>query len=193
MFIDHRMLRGHGVTLRALRTDDAGSLFHGIDAELWAGFAAPMPRSESELADLFAGRIARTDALFFAVIDEATGRVAGTTSLYDIVPDRAEIGHTFFLREYWGSHVNSASKLLLLGHAFESLAVARVAFRCDARNQRSARAIARLGAVYEGTLRHQRRDPFGNLVDTMYFSILAEEWLAVKAGLETRLGLAVAA
>lgn len=180
-------LSGHGVTLRPLLPDDAAALFGGLDAALWAGMTEPLPVSVEALAEVFARRIASPDALFFAAVDAESGKLAGTTSYYDIAPHRLEIGHTFYLREHWGTRVNPAAKLLLLEHAFEVLGVARVAFRCDSRNERSAGAIRRLGAVYEGTLRNHRVDPAGQIADTAYFSIIAREWPRVHAGLMERL------
>ena len=97
----------------------------------------------------------------FAVTDGRTGALLGTTSLRDYVPaqQRLEIGGTFYGRQFWGSHVNPASKHMLLAYAYEVLEVHRVAFRCDARNTRSATAIERLGAQFEGILRGHRRRP----------------------------------
>ncbi|MDN5558218.1 MAG: GNAT family N-acetyltransferase [Ruaniaceae bacterium] len=180
-------LTGHGLILRPLVPRDAAELFGGIDAALWSGMATPLPGSADELAELFVHRLEIPDALFFVVVDQISGALAGSTAFYDIAPHRLEIGHTFYLREHWGTLVNPATKLLLLGHAFETLGVGRVAFRCDSRNERSARAIERLGAAYEGTLRHHRIDPVGNLADTAYFSILADEWPRVRDGLRGRL------
>lgn len=87
-----------------------------------------------------------------------------------------------------GRRLNPTVKLLLLTHAFEELQVGRVALRCDSRNRRSHDAIRRLGAAYEGTLRRFRPSAAGPVVDVDYFSVLAEEWPAVRAGLEARLG-----
>ncbi|WP_454050478.1 GNAT family N-acetyltransferase [Cellulomonas sp. Marseille-Q8402] len=101
---------------------------------------------------------------------------------------RVEIGHTYFAPRWWGTDNNPACKLLMLTHAFDTWGCARVALRADARNTRSVGAITRLGAVPEGVLRGHRRAPDGSLGDTAYFSVVAEEWPAVRDGLRARLG-----
>jgi RimJ/RimL family protein N-acetyltransferase len=124
--------------------------------------------------------------LAFAV--ELRGRFVGRTTLYDLVPGlKTEIGNTIYAREVWGGEVNPAAKLLLFEHAFEVLGLQRVALRCDHRNTRSHRAILRLGATFEGTLRRFRPAADGTIADIDYFSVLREEWPAVRAGLEQRL------
>jgi RimJ/RimL family protein N-acetyltransferase len=114
--------------------------------------------------------------------------VVGTSSYMDVsVQDaRLEIGATAYARGVWASKVNPDAKLLLLSQAFETLHVGRVQLKTDARNVRSQRAIARLGARYEGTLRrHQRRDD-GTIRDSVLFSIVVEEWPSVRDGLLAR-------
>jgi Acetyltransferase (GNAT) domain len=98
-----------------------------------------------------------------------------------------EIGGTWIGRPWWRTAINTEAKLLFLRHAFETLGANRVALKTDIRNKRSQAAIARLGAVREGVLRHQyiRRD--GSLRDTVMYSIIPEEWPAVKARLRARL------
>ena len=114
--------------------------------------------------------------------------VPDRTALYDPVPTvRVDVGHTVYARPVWGTEVNPACKLLLLGHAFEELGVARVGLRCDHRNTRSHQAILRLGATFEGTLRAFRKAADGTIADADYFSVTAPEWPAVRAGLEARL------
>ncbi|CAM5403836.1 hypothetical protein SFIMM107S_03073 [Streptomyces griseus] len=79
--------------------------------------------------------------------------------------------------------MNSETKLLLLTHAFEELGMGRVQLKTDHRNERSQAAIARLGARREGVLRRHRRRPDGSWRDSVYFSLLADEWPAAKARL----------
>ena len=116
----------------------------------------------------------------------AAGSVAGTSSYLDVsVPDaRLEIGSTAYDRRVWGTAVNPEAKLLLLSHAFDVLGAGRVQLKTDVRNHRSQQAIARLGARYEATLRRYQRREDGTVRDTVLFSILAEEWPAVRDGLE---------
>ena len=102
-------------------------------------------------------------------------------------PTRLEIGATAYARSVWATKVNPDAKLVLLRHAFETLRVGRVQLKTDVRNVRSQRAIARLGAHYEGTLRrHQRRDD-GTIRDSVLFSIVVEEWPSVRDALIARL------
>jgi RimJ/RimL family protein N-acetyltransferase len=128
-------------------------------------------------------------------VGEADGEVRGSTRFYDLVPGhgRVEIGTTFYGRFWWGGVTNPACKLLLLRHAFETWGLARVALRADARNTRSCTAIRRLGATPEGVLRKHRVASDGSTGDTAYFSILDDEWPAVRAGLEDRLAAAPSA
>jgi RimJ/RimL family protein N-acetyltransferase len=97
-----------------------------------------------------------------------------------------EIGWTWITPAFQRTAVNTEAKLLQLTYAFETLGAGRVALKTDGRNERSQAAIARLGAVREGTLRRHMRLPDGYVRDTVYFSILADEWPGVKARLEER-------
>lgn len=121
----------------------------------------------------------------FAVLDSASGEVIGCTSYHDILPavERLEIGWTWYARRVQRSAVNTTTKLLLLGHAFETLEAKLVGWRTDNFNVASQRAIERLGARRDGVLRHQalRRD--GTVRDTVTYSLAAGEWPEVKAQL----------
>ncbi len=125
----------------------------------------------------------------WATVDQATGRAIGSTRFGDIAPEhgRVEIGWTWLGASHQRSSANSEAKLLQLTYAFEDLGATRVALKTDARNLRSQAAIERLGAVREGVLRRHIRMPDGFLRDTVYYSILDDEWPAVKARLEERL------
>jgi len=131
----------------------------------------------------------RAIALPYAQVDLATGNAVGVTTYRDVDERHRtlEIGGTWIGRPWWRSAINTEAKLLFLGHAFEALGANRVAIKTDIRNARSQDAIARIGAVREGVLRHQyvRRD--GSLRDTVMYSIVPAEWPAVKAGLQARL------
>jgi phosphoribosylglycinamide formyltransferase 1 len=129
-------------------------------------------------------------SLPFTVLDAATGAVVGTTRLGNWSPAdrRIEIGWTFYAPAAQGTAVNPAAKRLLLTHAFERLGCVRVELRTDARNARSRAAIAKLGAVEEGTLRRHTRLADGSWRDTVYFGITDAEWPQVRARLDERLG-----
>lgn len=98
-----------------------------------------------------------------------------------------EIGHTWYARDSWGGTVNPSCKYLLFSYAFDTLKFNRVELKCDARNTRSRAAILKLGALEEGTLRKHMVTYDGFIRDTVYFSVVAEEWPRVRAGLESRL------
>jgi N-acetyltransferase len=125
----------------------------------------------------------------WATVDRATGRAVGSTRFGDIAPEhgRLEIGWTWIAPSHQRTRMNTEAKLLQLTHAFETLGATRVALKTDARNVRSQAAIERLGAVREGVLRRHIRLPDGFLRDTVYYSILSDEWPVVKAGLIGRL------
>jgi RimJ/RimL family protein N-acetyltransferase len=130
----------------------------------------------------------------WAVIDAASGDVIGSTRFHDVVPavDRVEIGYTFYAQRFQRSHVNTACKLLLLSHAFETVGCEVVGLRTDNFNFRSQRAIEGIGAKRDGIIRHHapRRD--GTARDTYIYSILLGEWPDVKRHLMTRLARNVA-
>ncbi len=133
---------------------------------------------------------AKEQALPFAILEAGTSRIVGSTRFGAIVPEhrRVEIGWTFVGRAWQRGPVNTAAKLLLLTHAFERLNCLRVELKTDARNATSRAAILRIGAVEEGTLRRHIICADGHYRDTVYFSILAEEWADSKARLLARLG-----
>ena len=165
----------------------------GQDDSLWAYIPYPGVRSEADMRawvlDLLARQSRGTD-LPFAVVHLETSRAIGASRYLDIQPaNRAvEIGGTWYGRAFQRTAVNTESKYLLLGHAFEDLGCVRVQLKTDLRNERSQRAIERIGAVREGVLRHSMIMPDGHLRDSVYYSILAEEWAGVKAKLEGMLG-----
>jgi RimJ/RimL family protein N-acetyltransferase len=153
---------------------------------------------EAALRDQEAGK-----ALPFATIAKATGRVVGTTRFGNIEfwawppgnlnqrgedrPDVAEIGWTWLAASAQRTPINTEAKLLMLAHAFETWRVHRVSLMTDARNERSRRAILRLGARFDGVLRAARPASDGAIRDTAAFSILEDEWPATKTQLQSRL------
>ncbi|WP_031516315.1 GNAT family N-acetyltransferase [Streptomyces sp. NRRL F-5123] len=183
-------LTGRTVRLEPLTPAHLPDLFAagGGDEEVWRWQGGPAPRTEDELAQRL--RIVLEGPYVpFAVVHLPSGRAVGWTTYMDVaVPDeRLEIGWTWYGRAYWRSSVNTEAKLLLLAHAFEELGMGRVQLKTDHLNLRSQAAIARLGAQREGVLRRHRRRPDGTWRDTVYFSVLADEWPAAKAALTARL------
>jgi RimJ/RimL family protein N-acetyltransferase len=185
-------LRGAHVTLEPIEERHVPDLFAAMqDEEVCRYLAWPPPVKLDETLTLVREAreaMARRQTIVFAQIANATGRAIGSTRLIDVRPaDRqVEIGATFLAREYWRTPVNTEAKLLFLTYCFETLDCVRVALRTDGRNVRSQEAIARLGAVREGVLR-KHMNVRGYQRDTVYFSILADEWPAVRARLQARL------
>jgi len=122
------------------------------------------------------------------VRDLTTGAIIGSTRYHDIVPgiDRVEIGHTWYAQSRQRTHVNTACKLLLFQHAFETVGCAVVGLRTDNFNFASQRAIEALGAKKDGVLRHHGARKDGSARDTVMYSILAAEWPDVRRHLELR-------
>ena len=185
-------LAGHHVRLDPLTLDHLpGLVAVGLDPDLWA-FTTSLVRTpddmrryvEAALAEQAAGT-----ALPFAQVDARTGEVAGSTRLGNYAPEhhRVEIGWTWLGAPWRRTGANTESKRLLLAHAFDALGAARVELKTSARNARSRAAIARVGGVEEGTLRRHMINESGETRDTVYYSILHDEWPAVRAGLDRRL------
>ncbi|MET8705271.1 GNAT family N-acetyltransferase [Streptomyces californicus] len=184
-------LTGQYVALVPLAPDHLDDLFAagGGDAEVWRWLTGPPPRTREELGG-WMGRLLGDPAYVpFAVVHRSSGRAVGWTTLLDVVvPDeRLEIGWTWYGRDHWRSPVNTETKLLLLTYAFEGLGMGRVQLKTDHLNERSQAAIARLGARREGVLRRHRRRADGSWRDSVYFSLLADEWPEAKARLTARL------
>jgi RimJ/RimL family protein N-acetyltransferase len=126
----------------------------------------------------------------FVAVHPASGRVAGATRYLNIMPtDRGlEIGGTWYGTDFQRTAVNTECKYLLLAHAFETLGAIRVQLKTDSRNERSQRAIERIGGVREGVLRNHMILPDGYFRHSVFYSILDSEWPNVKKKLEERLG-----
>jgi RimJ/RimL family protein N-acetyltransferase len=127
--------------------------------------------------------------LAFAVVRKSDGRIVGSTRYLniDVANKRLEIGHTWYARDTWSSAVNPSCKFLLFEHSFEALGWNRVELKCDARNKRSRAAILKLGAKEEGTLRKHMVLRDGYVRDTIYFSVVADEWPSVRNVLRQRI------
>lgn len=125
----------------------------------------------------------------FALIEPLTGTVMGTSRYMNIRPrDRVlEIGWTWLGQQFQRTPVNTETKYLLLRHAFETLGAHRVELKTDLRNTRSQNAIARIGGVKEGVFRKHIQVRDGHQRDTVWFSIIADEWPAAKGQLEAKL------
>jgi RimJ/RimL family protein N-acetyltransferase len=124
----------------------------------------------------------------FVVVRRSDEAVIGMSRMFDIRPEHGalEIGYTWYAPEAHGTLINPAAKRLMLGYAFD-LGFERVQLKTDLRNKQSQAAMAKLGATREGVLRHQLRLPDGRWRDSVFFSILSDEWPAVRERLDARL------
>ncbi len=185
-------LRGRWLTLEPIDERHAQGIFEAMqDEEVCRYLAWPPPKGLDETLTLIREAqetMTRGQSVVYAQVWNETGKAIGSTRLLDVRPvdGHAEIGSTFLARDYWRTPANTESKYLFLGYCFETLGCVRVSLKTDGRNVRSQEAIARLGAVREGTLRRHMKVR-GYQRDTVYFSILDDEWPAVKARLEARL------
>jgi N-acetyltransferase len=134
---------------------------------------------------------ARGERFAYAQIDAGTGEFAGSTSYYDVDPAlrTISIGHTWLGRRWWRTGHNTESKLLMMGHAFDTLGAARVVWHTDIFNERSQAAIERLGATREGVLRKHRIRKDGSWRDSVQYAMTDDDWPAAKARLTERLRL----
>ena len=182
------VLEAHGVRLEPLARAHVPDLLPvAQDGDVWRFMTLPQPQDPAAMTAVVDAALADPARLAFAVVVD--GRAVGSTSYLDVdlAVGGLEVGWTWYARSVWATRVNPACKVLLLGHAFDDLGAQRVTFKLDARNSRSFRAVERLGAQYDGTLRHHRLRADGTVRDSAYFSILAAEWPGVRAGLEGRL------
>ena len=181
-------LRERGVRLEPLALAHEEGLRAAVaDGELWKLRITSVPEPEGTRAYIEAALRMREDGhrFAFAVVDDDTGQVLGSTSYHDIVPAvrRVEIGYTWYAQSVQRTHVNTTAKLLLMGHAFDTLGCHVVGWRTDNFNFASQRAIERLGAKKDGVLRGHalRRD--GTIRDTVMYSMRSGEWPEARAQL----------
>jgi RimJ/RimL family protein N-acetyltransferase len=181
--IDPVTLRGEGITLEPLSQDHAQGLYNrGRYSPDWVF----MPRGcFIDLADTrqwIDEALAAPDQLPFVILETHKGKVVGSTRYLDIRPEHRslEVGWTWLGQEWQRTGVNTLAKLLLLSHAFERLGFQRVQFKTDARNQRSQLALERIGASREGVLRKHMIVQGDYSRDSVYFSVIDDEWPQVK-------------
>lgn len=184
-------LEGHGVRLEPLEAGHADALAAAAtDGKLWELWftSVPDPAGAAKyVADALAGQAAG-HMLPWVVREQSTGAIVGSTRYHDILADvdRVEIGYTWYAKSWQRTHVNTACKLLLLTHGFESLGCQVIGLRTDIHNLASQRAIEALGARKDGVIRHHWRRRDGTVRDTVMYSLLLEEWPPVKERLLRR-------
>jgi RimJ/RimL family protein N-acetyltransferase len=200
------ILEGRRVRLEPLTPSHVKALAAAAEGPRETFTLTGVPNGESEartyvetaLAEQAAGR-----AMPFATVDRRSERVVGSTRFFDMsfwdwpkdsphqrgvdLPDALEIGHTWLSPAAQRTGINTEAKLLMLTHAFETWLVHRVRLTTDARNERSRRAIERLGTRFDGILRATRNAYDGGIRDSAYYSMLDSEWPEAKKALEQRL------
>jgi ribosomal-protein-alanine N-acetyltransferase len=218
MRVEPVVLQGPTLRLEPARPEHAPALWRALGRDVFR-HTLEWPRDESLPAfeEWLAASIAKPDSLLFAIVpleivplgaalretvapDSREARSGpsespepvGVTGYLEIRPAHRglEIGRTLIYPAHQGTRVNPESKYLLLGHAFEALEAVRVQFKTDVQNLHSQRAIEKLGAKREGVLRRYQARSSGFVRDSAVYSITDDDWPAVKAGLERRLGLA---
>lgn len=167
----------------------AGLAEIGIGQNFWDFMLYGEIKTESDMRNWvldILSRAANGTDLPFVAIHLASGHVAGATRYLNIMPkDRGlEIGGTWYGLDFQRTPANTECKFLLLTHAFETLKCIRVQLKTDARNERSQKAIERIGATKEGILRNHMILPDGRFRDSVFYSILDSEWAEVKRNLE---------
>jgi N-acetyltransferase len=193
---DGRSLRGRSVRLDLASDHDGGDLFAALDHdEVWAwGYGGGLrPRSPGAWRQLME-KARREERVMYVVrlIDPDgpyDGQVVGTSSLgeVDIDNEKVHLGWTAYSPLVWGTSVNPECKLLLLWHAFEHCGFGRVKIQTDSINDRSQAAIAKIGATREGVTRRDLKRADGSWRDSVVFSVIIDDWPAVKSRLEQRL------
>ena len=187
-FVEPVTLRANGIALVPLSLDhEEGLRAAAADGELWKLRVTSVPEPEKTRAYIETALQMRSEGhrFAFAVTEEANGKVLGCTSYHDILPavKRVEIGWTWYAKSTQRTHVNTTCKLLMMGHAFDTLGCHVVGWRTDNYNFASQKAIERLGAKKDGVIRGHalRRD--GTIRDTVMYSMRAGEWPEAKAQL----------
>jgi N-acetyltransferase len=193
MLVEPVILYGNRARLEPLGLEHALDLYAvSQDPDIWTYMPVDPSHSLEALSSWIEMALrarAQGQQMPFAIVDTLSGKAIGSTRYLSITPQDygIEIGWTWLAREVRRTAVNTECKYLLLRHAFESLGAIRVQLKTDSRNQRSQRAIERLGAVREGVLRKQMILENGYQRDTVMYSIIASEWPGVKNALEEKL------
>jgi RimJ/RimL family protein N-acetyltransferase len=190
--IDPVILRGRRVRLEPLELEHVPRLAEvALDPTLWQWTLA-RPTDEAGLRAWAAAAIANREAgteFPFVTLDAASGRPIGSSRYLNVVLEhrRVEIGWTWVAKDWQRTGANREAKLLMLGHAFDTLGCRRVEFKTDSLNEPSRTALLGIGARFEGIFRNHMVMPDGRLRHSAYYSVIDEEWPAVRTGLERSL------
>ena len=190
--IEPIILEGRKVRLEPLALEHVPRLAEvALDAAIWQWTIA-RPTDEAGIRDwaeaALAGRAAGTE-FPFVTLEASTGRPIGSSRFMNVVLEhrRVEIGWTWVAPAWQRTGANREAKLLMLGHAFDTLGCRRVEFKTDSLNEPSRTALLGIGAQFEGIFRNHMVMPGGRMRHSAYYSVIDEEWPAVRAGLERSL------
>jgi RimJ/RimL family protein N-acetyltransferase len=178
-------LQGKRICLMPLENEDVSGLYNiGANKKLWEFGVIDYSNEEKFKKAYHKAIIDREQGTQypFVIFHIQENRFIGSTRLFDIEPKhrKLEVGWTWLVQEFWGSGINRECKFLLLSHCFEVLKTERVQFKTDEKNVRSRIALDRIGAKMEGILRKDKIKEDGNSRNTVYYSIISEEWQSVK-------------
>lgn len=192
MLVEPVTLEGLHVRLEPMSPDHLDGLNEvGLEEGLWRWTTTRIstPGEMRAYVEQALDEQARGVSLPFVTVERESGRVVGATRFGNIDPTnrRAEIGWTWVGGEWQRTAVNTEAKLLMFGHAFDVWGCVRVELKTDSLNERSRRAILRVGAKEEGTFRNHMITHTGRLRHTVYFSVIDSEWPGVRARLEEKL------
>ena len=187
-------LEGSFIRLEPIRPDHAELFWEVSKADLedifrWIPYSMKTREDFERLIDKAFTEQERAESIVFVTVERKSGRTVGSTRFMNIdrANRRVEIGSTWIAPAWQRTPVNTEAKYLMLRHAFEVWGCVRVELKTDALNQKSRNAILRIGAKEEGTLRRHVVTWTGRIRDSVYFSILDDEWPEVKTKLEARL------
>jgi N-acetyltransferase len=191
-WIEPIALSGSKVVLEPLSLEHLDGMIAAVkDGELWNLWFTSIPSPEKAETYIKTALDMRENAgaMPFIVRDKESNTIIGCTRYFNVdeVNQRLEIGYTWYSESYQRTAANTEAKYLLLSHAFEKLDAIAVEFRTHWHNHKSRAAIARLGAKQDGVLRNHTRSPDGIYRDTVVFSIINQEWPAVKQSLKFKL------
>jgi RimJ/RimL family protein N-acetyltransferase len=192
LVLDPAILENSVVRLEPLGPEHRDGLAAAVaDGELWKLWFTTVPPPDGMADYIETALQGHRDGhmLPWAVLEAGTGQIIGSTRYHDVVSaiNRVEIGYTWYAASHQRTSINTATKLLLLEHAFDRLGCGVVGLRTDGYNFRSQRAIEALGAKKDGVIRHHGIRKDGSARDTVMYSILAAEWQDVRRHLELRL------